>query len=41
MNVYTCQNALKKDAKSLPFAAALANWMSHLQAAGVVGKWSL
>lgn len=37
MNVYMCQIDLKNDAKSLPFAAALENWMFHLQAAGVVG----
>ncbi|MEQ8256840.1 MULTISPECIES: DUF6614 family protein [Roseovarius] len=34
MNVYTCQIDLKKDAKSLPFAAALEDWKSHLQAGG-------
>lgn len=41
MNVYTRQIDLKKDAQALPFAAALENWMSHLQAAGVVGNGSL
>lgn len=41
MNIYTCQIDLKKDAQAMLFAAALDNWMSHLQEAGVVGKWSL
>lgn len=41
MNLYTCQIDLKKDAQALLFSAALEHWMTHLQAAGVVGQWSL
>lgn len=41
MTVYTCQIDLKKDAQAMLFAAALENWMAHLQAAGVVGAWTL
>ncbi len=41
MTVYMCQIDLKKDAQALLFAAALDHWMAHLQAAGVIGGWTL
>lgn len=41
MNLYVCMISLKQDAKALPFSAALEAWMSHLQAKGAIGAWSL
>ncbi|MFN3208498.1 MAG: DUF6614 family protein [Roseovarius sp.] len=41
MNTYLCQIDLKKDAQALSFAAALENWLGHLQRAGAIGGWSL
>jgi len=32
---------LKQDAKALSFAKAIADWMGHLQSAGVIQNWRL
>ena len=41
MNQYCCHIDLKHDAKALAFAQAVAAWMEHLKAAGVIEGWRL
>ena len=41
MNTYYCMIDLKKDAKALPFAAALEAWMTYLDDQGVIRGWAL
>lgn len=41
MNLYHCMIDLKDDAKALPFAAALDDWMVFLAGHGLVSNWRL
>ncbi|GGB08167.1 DUF6614 family protein [Allosediminivita pacifica] len=41
MNLYTCSIELKKEAKSLVFAKALAEWMDLLKSRDVIVDWHL
>ncbi len=41
MNLYTASFDLKNDDKALSFAKSLDDWLSHLQAQGVIRCWRL
>ena len=41
MNLYHCMIDLQNDAKAIPFAKALGEWMDHLRASGYIGSWRL
>jgi len=41
MNLYHCMIDLKNDAKAMPFAKALEDWMTYLAETGHVGNWRL
>lgn len=41
MNLYHVMIDLKDDAKALPFARALDQWLSYLKDAGKIGDWRL
>jgi len=41
MNLYHVMLDLRDDAKAVPFAHAMAQWMEHLAASGTIRSWRL
>lgn len=41
MTVYHCMIELKSDARALAFAAAVGQWMAHLEGKGLIRSWRL